>query len=449
MKKKYDFIFSFAGEDRSIVEQVRDVLNEHGLSVFYDLDEQHQLLGKDLADYFAYLYSDKAKYCVVFVSKAYINKPWCRWERRSILARAFKNADDYLIPYFLENCSLPSIPNTIGRADLKTVPPRDFALLLTKKYYNNADSNELDPKNILSNSSLENLNTSLGYKQDSDKSKHLVKTGFVSVDKKLGHSLKPRSIYIVGSRYAIGKTMFALNIVNYNIKTGNPVIYLSVGETVDYLTLKLISIRERIPMFNLRHNKISEKELLRVNVALNNLNKEPLSIISFEYETAFDQILCELWHVAKYRNPRLIVIDDLQSLGGEMFFGMNRNIGPKTVLRALKWLVTEINCTCIVNSQLCRSLESRLDRTPKISYLYGGGKNISYFAHACFLLYRESYYRPRRENPSDTLQVYITRANGKRLLPVPLVRDGTSHLTLFDMEDRNGILTLEGDLSLY
>lgn len=40
MPKEYDIVLSFAGEDREIVEVVRDKLREHGLEVFYDKDER-------------------------------------------------------------------------------------------------------------------------------------------------------------------------------------------------------------------------------------------------------------------------------------------------------------------------------------------------------------------------------------------------------------------------
>ena len=139
----YDFVLSFAGDDRAIVEEVKRVLEAGGASVFYDLDAQADLLGKDLAEYFSKLYQHMGEYCVLFVSKAYARKPWCTWERRGALARAFRSRREYIIPYFLDNTQLSSIPETIGRADLKRTSPSEFAHLLLTKLYRKREAVEI------------------------------------------------------------------------------------------------------------------------------------------------------------------------------------------------------------------------------------------------------------------------------------------------------------------
>lgn len=134
-KYKYDFALSFAGEDRSIVEQVNADLQANGLPVFYDFDEQELLLGRDLAEHFAQLYENDAEYCVMFVSRHYKRKAWPRWERRSAIARAFRSRKEYVLPYFLDNSRLPVIPATIGRASFPEVSPEQFARMLIRKHY--------------------------------------------------------------------------------------------------------------------------------------------------------------------------------------------------------------------------------------------------------------------------------------------------------------------------
>ena len=52
LRRSYDVVFSFAGEDRAYVEEVAAILRSNGVSVFYDLDEEADLWGKDLADHF-------------------------------------------------------------------------------------------------------------------------------------------------------------------------------------------------------------------------------------------------------------------------------------------------------------------------------------------------------------------------------------------------------------
>lgn len=145
MKKQYtyDFVLSFAGEDREVVGEVKRFLEQNHFKVFYDFDEQEVLLGKDLADYFSELYQEEGKYCAMFISKYYIRKPWTRWERRAALARALKSRKEYILPYFLDDSRLSSIPETIGRAKFPDVSPKEFARLLIKKYYRESNCLEI------------------------------------------------------------------------------------------------------------------------------------------------------------------------------------------------------------------------------------------------------------------------------------------------------------------
>lgn len=59
MTKEYDVALSFAGEDRSLVEQVAVGLRRRRVHVFYDKFEQAGLWGKDLYQHLSDLYSSR------------------------------------------------------------------------------------------------------------------------------------------------------------------------------------------------------------------------------------------------------------------------------------------------------------------------------------------------------------------------------------------------------
>src|SRR5262245_38670368 len=94
MKKKseyeYDVALSFAGENRALAEELATALKSEGVKVFYDRYEEANLWGKDLYQHLQEVYRDKAKYCIIFVSKEYSNKLWTRHELRQAQARAFR-----------------------------------------------------------------------------------------------------------------------------------------------------------------------------------------------------------------------------------------------------------------------------------------------------------------------------------------------------------------------
>ena len=77
---QYDVALSFAGEDREIVESIARQLVDCDVKVFYDEFVTHELWGKDLFQHLSTVYRDKAKYCLVFVSKAYKEKVWPKHE---------------------------------------------------------------------------------------------------------------------------------------------------------------------------------------------------------------------------------------------------------------------------------------------------------------------------------------------------------------------------------
>ena len=77
---EYDVALSFAGEDRRFVEECAEILRSLCINVFYDNYEKEVLLGKNLYSYLADIYQNRARFAVVFVSKAYKEKRWTKHE---------------------------------------------------------------------------------------------------------------------------------------------------------------------------------------------------------------------------------------------------------------------------------------------------------------------------------------------------------------------------------
>ena len=116
---EYDLALSFAGEDRTVVEELAAMLYEVGVRVFYDNYEMAQLWGKDLYQHLQTVYRDRARYCVVFVSEAYGKKLWTRHELKQVQARAFKESQEYILPVRLDDTEIPGINATTGYIDLR------------------------------------------------------------------------------------------------------------------------------------------------------------------------------------------------------------------------------------------------------------------------------------------------------------------------------------------
>lgn len=137
MKYYYDVVLSFAGEDREYVEECADILTALGINVFYDSYEQDVLWGKDLYTFLADIYSNKARYAIVFISQHYVKKCWTKHEFKFINERMFNSETEYLLPVFLDDTKLCGIPETQGYLTNKT--PYEVAVMFAKKINKDID----------------------------------------------------------------------------------------------------------------------------------------------------------------------------------------------------------------------------------------------------------------------------------------------------------------------
>ncbi len=129
----YDVVFTFAGENRAYVEQTAQYLRSQWVKVFYDEFEQASLWGKDLAEHFDLLYRRSGRYCLMFISKHYVEKMWTRHERRSALARALQERKEYILPARFDDSEVAGIPPTVGYISLANKPPIELAKIVLKK----------------------------------------------------------------------------------------------------------------------------------------------------------------------------------------------------------------------------------------------------------------------------------------------------------------------------
>jgi hypothetical protein len=130
----FDVAVSFAGTERKLAEQLAGRVRDAGFSVFYDGFYPEDLWGKDFVETFHQIYSKRARYCVIFVSREYNNRAWTIYERRSAQERMLKErGQEYILPIKVEDVELPGMPSTIGYVSIADLPIDKIADLLLKK----------------------------------------------------------------------------------------------------------------------------------------------------------------------------------------------------------------------------------------------------------------------------------------------------------------------------
>lgn len=151
---EFDFAFSFAGEDREIVEAIYEQLSADGIRVFYDNAYQSHLVGKDLYYGLRDLYKNKGRYVVCFISKHYSEKVWTNLEFTAIKERLMSTffASDFLIPILIGDVKiLDDIPSFFGFYTYQSVD--ETVAMLKEKIHTSIVENHL----------IENVNNCISY----------------------------------------------------------------------------------------------------------------------------------------------------------------------------------------------------------------------------------------------------------------------------------------------
>ncbi|NRA14951.1 MAG: TIR domain-containing protein [Oceanospirillaceae bacterium] len=111
---EFDVAISFAGEDRVTARKIAKLLRDNRRRVFYDEYEKASLWGQDLYSHLSNVYKNKARYCLILISKYYKDKLWTKHELQSAQARAFSEDQVYILPLYIDDTELEGILPTTG-----------------------------------------------------------------------------------------------------------------------------------------------------------------------------------------------------------------------------------------------------------------------------------------------------------------------------------------------
>lgn len=132
-RQEYQVALSFAGEQRAYVEEVARHLAARGVAVFYDDFEKVRLWGQNLVEAFHRAFEQQSDFVVMFISKAYVEKPWPNHERRSALSRMIREQGEYILPVRFDDTPVDGLPGDIRfeRADERG--PAELAAMIAEK----------------------------------------------------------------------------------------------------------------------------------------------------------------------------------------------------------------------------------------------------------------------------------------------------------------------------
>ncbi len=235
-------------------------------------------------------------------------------------------------------------------------------------------------------------------------------TGFTDLDDKTA-GLHPADLVIVAGRPSMGKTAFAMNIVeNVAINSGMPVLVFSLEMPGESLIMRMLSSLGRVDQTRLRNGKVEAEEWPRITSAISMLSKAKIFIDStpamspLEVRTRARRIMRDQGELG------LIVIDYLQLMqvpGTKE----NRTNEISMISRSLKALAKELNVPVIALSQLNRGLENRPNKRPIMSDLRESGA-IEQDADIVIFIYRDEVYNEDSQDKGRAEIIISKQRNG-------------------------------------
>ena len=246
--------------------------------------------------------------------------------------------------------------------------------------------------------------------------KNNIPSGFQFLDEEFG-GLTLGDLVVIGGRPAMGKTLFAVNLIA-TLSNTIPVLYFSFDITPATLAARIISFKTKIPVDKILSNQLikADQELIREESKKLENNKLHVSEIGLGN---IDKIIAQINEHVNEQQTKVVVIDYLQLIGeGKYSSGREAEIGH--ICRTLKRCAKELNICIVLLSHLSRAVETRnYSKKPQLSDLRDSG-TIEQTADKVLLLYRPEYYLIEELDddagtPADSLLlVYVAKnKNGK------------------------------------
>ncbi|WP_309149051.1 MULTISPECIES: replicative DNA helicase [Dasania] len=217
-----------------------------------------------------------------------------------------------------------------------------------------------------------------------------VTTGFAKLDE-MTSGLQASDLIIVAARPSMGKTTFAMNLVeNALFGSEKPVLVFSMEMPADAIVMRMISSVGRINQTHVRTGQLSEEEWPKLAAAITKLKDKPLFIDDTAALTPTEVRARARRLVREHGDLGLIMIDYLQLM---RVAGNNegRTAEISEISRSLKSIAKEFQCPVVALSQLNRSLEQRPNKRPINSDLRESGA-IEQDADVIMFIYRDEVY---------------------------------------------------------
>jgi replicative DNA helicase len=229
-------------------------------------------------------------------------------------------------------------------------------------------------------------------------------TGFKDLDG-MTSGLQPSDLVIVAGRPSMGKTSFAMNLVETAVLSQDkPILVFSMEMPADSLIIRMLSSIGRIDQTRIRNGKLEQEDWPKLSTAVTKLKDVPLFIDDTAALTP-TEVRSRARRVHRENGGLGMIMVDYLQLMQVAGSSDGRTAEISEISRSLKAIAKEFQVPVVALSQLNRSLEQRPNKRPVNSDLRESGA-IEQDADVIMFIYRDEVYN--EESPDKgTAEIII------------------------------------------
>ncbi len=188
-------------------------------------------------------------------------------------------------------------------------------------------------------------------------------TGFKELDG-MTSGLQPSDLIIVAGRPSMGKTSFAMNLVeNAVLNQKKPILVFSMEMPADQLIVRMLSSIGRIDQTRIRNGKLEQEDWPKLSAAVSKLKDMPL-FIDDTPALSPTEVRTRARRVARENGGLGMIMIDYMQLMQVAGASDGRTAEISEISRNMKAIAKEFQCPMVALSQLNRSLEQRPNKRP-------------------------------------------------------------------------------------
>jgi replicative DNA helicase len=236
-----------------------------------------------------------------------------------------------------------------------------------------------------------------------------VATGFTDLDAKTA-GLQKSDLVIVAARPSMGKTAFAVNMIEHAVMSGGATLLFSMEMPAEQIIMRMLSSLGRIDQTRLRTGELKDDDWSRFTGAVSQLRDKRLYVDDTPALTP-GEVRSRSRRVARECGGLDMIVVDYLQLMRTADKAESRTSEISEISRSLKALAKEMRCPVMALSQLNRALESRPDKRPMNSDLRESGA-IEQDADVILFIYRDEVYNEDSEDKGVAEIIIGKQRNG-------------------------------------